>query len=93
MFDMFTAVYANDDKFLQFFFLHSRILENVTPEQVRMDEGAYIECFNFLNFFVGGDLAEMDARNVSDHHFAPRTVDPGVMDEPVDALWADSTIN
>jgi hypothetical protein len=92
MFDNFTTIYANEDKFLQFFFLNSRILENETPEQVEMDGGAHIEGFYFLNFLGGGNLVEMDVRNIY-VHFAVRTVDPDLMDEAVDVLRGDSTVN
>jgi hypothetical protein len=67
------------------FFLNSRILKNEAPEQVGMDEGVHIECFSFLNFFLGGDLVKMDDCSIS-AHFVLRTVDPDLMDEAVDAL-------
>jgi hypothetical protein len=91
MFDRFKAEYAQIDKFLQFFFLNSRILESETAEQVGMEEGSHIECFNFLNFFLGGDLAEMDGCHIS-LHFALRTVDTGLLDVAVRVLRADGTI-
>jgi hypothetical protein len=67
----FTAIHANEDKFLQFLFLNTKILENETPEQVEMEEEVHIECFKFLNFFLGRDLVEMDGRNIF-VHFALR---------------------
>jgi hypothetical protein len=60
MFNKFKAEYAKEDKILLFFFLGSRILKSETAEEVRMEEGAYVQCFNFLNFFLGRNLAEMD---------------------------------
>ncbi len=60
MFDKFTAAYAYDDKIIQLFFLNSRIQESETVEEVGMEEGAQIECFNFLNFFLRKDSIEID---------------------------------
>ena len=50
-----------------------------------MEEGADIECFNFINFFLGRDLVEMDNCNVS-VHFALRLVDTDLLDEAVGML-------
>ena len=67
MFDKLTIVYSKEDEIVQFFFLNSRVLESETLEEVRMEEGARIECFNFLNFFSRGDLAETDGHHISVH--------------------------
>jgi hypothetical protein len=56
MFDRFKVEYGKTEKFLKYFHLNNRILENETLEQVRMLEGAHIECFNFLNFFSSEKL-------------------------------------
>jgi hypothetical protein len=56
-----------------------------------MDDGEHIECFNFLNFFLGEDLVEVNGHNISDH-FALRMVDLGLMDEAVDAVQANGTV-
>ncbi len=50
MFDKFQAEYTKEDRILQLFFLNARILESETTEEVRMGEGAHIECFNFYSF-------------------------------------------
>ncbi len=42
MFDKFTAIDANEDEFLQFFFLNSKILESETPLQAGMDDVVHI---------------------------------------------------
>jgi hypothetical protein len=59
-------------------------------EQVRMEEGARIECFNFLNFFLGGDSTEMDVCNISGH-FPLTIVDTVLLDVAVLVLLADGT--
>jgi hypothetical protein len=53
-----------------------------------MEEGVHIECFNFLNFFLGVDLAEMDGCV----HLALRTADPELSDVAVRVLRADNNI-
>jgi hypothetical protein len=52
MFDKFMADYSKEDKIRLFLFLNSRVLESETAEEVRMENGACIECLNFLNFWV-----------------------------------------
>jgi hypothetical protein len=91
MFDRFKVEYAQTDGFLQYFHLNKRTLENETPEQVGMEEEVHIECFNFLNFFLGEDLAEMDDCNIS-VNFALRTADPELLDVAVWVLRADNAI-
>ncbi len=57
-----------------------------------MEEGARIECFNLLNFFLGSrDLTEMDCRNIS-VHFAVRLVDTDHLDEAVGVLRVEGSI-
>jgi hypothetical protein len=51
MIDKFKAEYAKKDKIPYFFFLNSRVMESETAKEVRMEDGAHVECFNFLNFF------------------------------------------
>ncbi len=85
MFDRFKAEYAETDEFLQIFHLNNRILENETPEEVRMLEGAHIECLTFLIFFLGEDLAEMDGSNIV-VHFALRMTDSEHLDVAVRVL-------
>jgi hypothetical protein len=92
MFDKFQAEYAKEEEMLQFFFLNSRILESETVEEVGMEEGAYVECFNFLSLFFGRNLAKMDGCNIY-VHFALRLVDTDCLDEAVRLLLqADGTI-
>jgi hypothetical protein len=73
------------------FFLNPRVLKSETTDEVRMEDGARIECFNFLNFFLVRDLVEMAGCNIS-VHFALRSVDSDLLDEAVRVLRADSTI-
>jgi hypothetical protein len=82
MFDKFKAEYAKKDKILQFFFLNSRVMKSETTEEVGMEDGARIQCFIFINFFLGRDLVEMDSHNISDH-LAMRLVDSDLLDEAV----------
>jgi hypothetical protein len=66
MFNRFKAEYDQSDKFYNFL---SQFQDpgNETGDQIGMDEGAHIECFNFLNFFSRGDLAETDGHHISVH--------------------------
>ena len=82
MFDKFQAEYAKEEEMLQFFFLNSRVMKSETTEEVGMEDGARIQCFIFINFFLGRDLVEMDSHNISDH-LAMRLVDSDLLDEAV----------
>jgi hypothetical protein len=91
MFDKFQAEYAKEDKILQFIFLNSRILKSETAKEAGVKEGAYVECFNFLNFLLGRNLAEMDGCNIY-VHFELRLVDTDCLDGAFRSLLADATI-
>jgi hypothetical protein len=67
MFNKFKAEYASKDKMLQCFFLNTSILESENMKEVGMEEGAYVECFNILNFFTGRNLAGIAGCNISVH--------------------------
>jgi hypothetical protein len=90
MFDKFQAVYAKEDKILQLFFLNFRILESEIPEEVGMEDGACMECLNFLKFFSGRNLAEIDGCNTY-FHFVLRLVEHERLIEAVGLLQADGT--
>ncbi len=91
IFAKFRACYANDDIIVQFFYLNLRVLESDTAEEAGMENWAHIECFNFLNFFLSRDLAEMNSHNIY-VHFALRLVDTKLLDEAVGVLWTDDTV-
>jgi hypothetical protein len=90
IFNKFQAKNAKKDEIQQFFFLNSRIMESETTEEVGMEDRAGIECFNFLKFFLGKNLAEMDDCKIY-IHFALRLVDPECLNEAVRLLRADGT--
>ncbi len=92
IFDELKALYNNDDEIVQFFYLNNRDMESQTAEEVGMEDKAHIECFNFLNFFLGRDQAEMKGCNICVHFVQRRLVDTELLDEAVRVLWANNTV-